>query len=265
MRRSWRLNERHYGDLQGKDKKETAEKFGEEKLLQWRRSYDVPPPPLEWDASMDPRYADLPTELIPRSECLKDVVERMLPYWYDGIVPDLAAGRVTLVAAHGNSLRGLVKHLDGMTPDEIVKFNIGTGQPLVYELDDQFQVKESRYLDPAAARPRPKRSPSRRGDDRRGGRGPAERGPRRLRTAYADGTKFLDRVALYRYQTPNVRFPGVGAGPSWTCTTATGSWTSGAVPASMSASSPSDRSDSTSVAVDQSPGHGAGGGRRDRG
>jgi 2,3-bisphosphoglycerate-dependent phosphoglycerate mutase len=151
VRRSWRLNERHYGDLQGRNKKETAEKYGEEQLLQWRRSYDVPPPPLEWDASDDPRYRDLPPEVIPRSECLADVVDRMLPYWYDGIVPDLAAGRVTLVAAHGNSLRGLKKHLDGLTPEEILQVNIGTGQPLVYELDDRFQVKESRYLDPEAA------------------------------------------------------------------------------------------------------------------
>ena len=92
VRRSWRLNERHYGDLQGKDKKQTAEEFGEEKLLEWRRSYDVPPPPLDWDASADPRYRDLPAELIPKSECLADVVDRMLPYWYDAIVPDLAAG-----------------------------------------------------------------------------------------------------------------------------------------------------------------------------
>jgi 2,3-bisphosphoglycerate-dependent phosphoglycerate mutase len=151
VRRSWRLNERHYGALQGLDKKQTAEEFGEEQLLQWRRSYDVPPPPLDWDASGDPRYAMLPPEVIPRSECLADVVDRMLPYWYDGIVPDLVAGRVTLVAAHGNSLRALKKHLDGLTPDEIVKVNIGTGQPLVYELDDRFQVKESRYLDPEAA------------------------------------------------------------------------------------------------------------------
>jgi 2,3-bisphosphoglycerate-dependent phosphoglycerate mutase len=151
VRRSWRLNERHYGALQGKDKKQTAEEFGEEKLLEWRRSYDVPPPPLDWDASEDPRYRDLPAELIPKSECLADVVERMLPYWYDAIVPDLAAGRVTLVAAHGNSLRGLVKHLDHMSKAEIVEYNIGTGQPLVYELDDRFQVIKSRYLDPEAA------------------------------------------------------------------------------------------------------------------
>lgn len=151
VRRSWRLNERHYGGLQGKDKKQTAEEFGEEKLLEWRRSYDVTPPPLEWDASEDPRYRDLPAELIPKSECLADVVERMLPYWYDSIVPDLAADRVTLVAAHGNSLRGLVKHLDRMSEAEIVKYNIGTGQPLVYELDDRYQVIESGYLDPEAA------------------------------------------------------------------------------------------------------------------
>jgi 2,3-bisphosphoglycerate-dependent phosphoglycerate mutase len=151
VRRSWRLNERHYGDLQGKDKKETKEKFGEEKLQEWRRSYDVPPPPLEWDASADPRYCDLPAELIPKSECLADVVARMMPYWYDAIVPDLAVGRVTLVAAHGNSLRALKMHLEGLTPDEILKINIGTGQPLVYELDDRFQVKSHGYLDPDAA------------------------------------------------------------------------------------------------------------------
>jgi 2,3-bisphosphoglycerate-dependent phosphoglycerate mutase len=151
VRRSWRLNERHYGDLQGKNKKETAEQYGEEQLMQWRRSYDVRPPDLEWDASADPRYATLPPEVIPKAECLKDVVERMLPYWYDSIVPDLVAGRVTLVAAHGNSLRALKMHLEGLTPDEILKVNIGTGQPLLYELDEQFRVKETRYLDPEAA------------------------------------------------------------------------------------------------------------------
>jgi 2,3-bisphosphoglycerate-dependent phosphoglycerate mutase len=151
VKRSWRLNERHYGALQGQNKKETAEEWGEEKLQQWRRSYDVPPPPLDWDASADPRYRDLPQELIPRSECLADVVTRMLPYWYDAIVPDLAAGKVTLVAAHGNSLRGLKMHLEGLTPDEILKENIGTGQPLVYELDDDFVVRSSGYLDPEAA------------------------------------------------------------------------------------------------------------------
>jgi 2,3-bisphosphoglycerate-dependent phosphoglycerate mutase len=151
VHRSWRLNERHYGALQGKDKKATKEKYGEEKLQEWRRSYDVPPPELEWDASADPRYRDLPPELVPKSECLADVVARMLPYWYDAIVPDLNVGRVTLVAAHGNSLRALKMHLEGLTPDEILKVNIGTGQPLVYELDDHLAVKSFGYLDPEAA------------------------------------------------------------------------------------------------------------------
>jgi 2,3-bisphosphoglycerate-dependent phosphoglycerate mutase len=151
VRRSWRLNERHYGALQGKDKKETREEFGDELLQQWRRSYDVPPPPLEWDPSADPRYRHLPAELVPKSECLADVVARMMPYWYDAIVPDLALGRITLVAAHGNSLRALKMHLEGLTPDEILEVNIGTGQPLVYELDERFAVKSHGYLDPEAA------------------------------------------------------------------------------------------------------------------
>jgi 2,3-bisphosphoglycerate-dependent phosphoglycerate mutase len=151
VRRSWRLNERHYGALQGKNKKQTAKKFGEAKLLEWRRSYDVPPPPLEWDPSADPRYADLPREIVPNAECLADVVARMLPYWYDAIVPDLVAGHVTLVAAHGNSLRALKMHLEGLTPEQILKVNIGTGQPLVYELDDDLRVKSHGYLDPEGA------------------------------------------------------------------------------------------------------------------
>jgi len=151
VRRSWRLNERHYGVLQGQNKKETAERWGEEQLQRWRRSYDVRPPDLEWDASDDPRYRDLPAELIPKAECLADVVTRMLPYWYDAIVPDLALGRVTLVAAHGNSLRALKMHLEGLTPAEILEENIGTGQPLVYELDDHLGVKSFGYLDPEAA------------------------------------------------------------------------------------------------------------------
>jgi 2,3-bisphosphoglycerate-dependent phosphoglycerate mutase len=151
VRRSWRLNERHYGALQGKDKKQTKEEFGPEQLQQWRRSYDVPPPPLDWDPSDDPRYRDLPSELIPKAECLADVVDRMLPYWYDAIVPDLILGRVTLVAAHGNSLRGLKMHLEGLTPEQILQENIGTGQPLVYELDDRLAVKTHGYLDPEAA------------------------------------------------------------------------------------------------------------------
>ena len=151
VRRSWRLNERHYGALQGKDKLETAEEFGIEKVKTWRRSYDVPPEPIGDDPSIDERYASLPTDVIPKSECLADVVNRMLPYWYDGIVPDLAAGLVTLVAAHGNSLRGLAMHLEGMTRDEVLELNIPTGQPRVYELDDRMQVQSWRYLDPEGA------------------------------------------------------------------------------------------------------------------
>ena len=151
VRRSWRLNERHYGDLQGKNKAKIREEFGDEKLLEYRRGFNTPPPPLDWDPSEDPRYADLPRDLMPRSECLADVIDRMLPYWYDGIVPDLVAGRVTLVAAHGNSLRALVKHLDGISDADIVDLNIPTGQPLVYELDNRLEVVGSRYLDPVAA------------------------------------------------------------------------------------------------------------------
>ena len=151
VRRSWRLNERHYGDLQGKNKAKVREEYGDEKLLEYRRGFRTPPPPLDWDPADDPRYADLPRDLMPKSECLADVIERMLPYWYDGIVPDLVAGRVTMVAAHGNSLRGLVKHLDGISDEAIVDLNIPTGQPLVYELDDRLAVVDSRYLDPVAA------------------------------------------------------------------------------------------------------------------
>ena len=121
--RSWRLNERHYGALQGKDKAQTREEFGDEQFMTWRRSYDVPPPPLADDDPLsqvgDARYATLPPELMPRTECLRDVVARMLPYWYDAIVPDFAAGRMVLVVAHGNSLRGLVKHLDGISDTAI--------------------------------------------------------------------------------------------------------------------------------------------------
>ena len=140
VRRSWRLNERHYGALQGKNKKQTMEEFGEEQFMLWRRSYDVPPPPL----------AD---ELMPRSECLKDVVERMLPYWYDGIVPDLRTGRSVLVVAHGNSLRALVKHLDGISDDAIAALNIPTGIPLLYRLDRDLRptVAGGEYLDADAA------------------------------------------------------------------------------------------------------------------
>ena len=139
VRRHWRLNERHYGDLTGRDKAQTAERYGEDQVFTWRRSYDVPPPPISDDNDHDPngdrRYAQLPPDVLPASECLADVVDRMLPYWFDGIVPDLAAGRTVLVAAHGNSLRALVKHLDGISDDAISGLNIPTGVPLVYELD----------------------------------------------------------------------------------------------------------------------------------
>jgi 2,3-bisphosphoglycerate-dependent phosphoglycerate mutase len=157
VRRSWRLNERHYGALQGKDKKATLAEFGEEQFMLWRRSYDTPPPPLadddEFSQVGDPRYAALPDEIMPRTECLADVVDRMLPYWYDGIVPDLRAGGVVLVVAHGNSLRALVKHLDGMSEEAVVGLNIPTGIPLLYRLDANFApIKPGgEYLDPDAA------------------------------------------------------------------------------------------------------------------
>ena len=157
VQRSWRLNERHYGALQGLDKKETTTEYGAEQVKVWRRSYSTPPPPLSpeqrAEQRADPRYADLPDELLPDAECLEDVVARMRPYWYDGIVPDLGAGRSVLVAAHGNSLRGLVKHLDGLTEDEVVELNIPTGVPRVYELDESFESKGWRDLgDPEAIR-----------------------------------------------------------------------------------------------------------------
>jgi 2,3-bisphosphoglycerate-dependent phosphoglycerate mutase len=157
VKRSWRLNERHYGALQGKDKKATMEEFGEEQFMLWRRSYDTPPPAIadddEFSQAGDARYADLPDEIVPRTECLKDVVTRMLPYWYDAIVPDLRAGQTVCVAAHGNSLRGLVKHLDDMSEEAVVGLNIPTGIPLLYELDEDMRPLEKggRYLDPEAA------------------------------------------------------------------------------------------------------------------
>jgi 2,3-bisphosphoglycerate-dependent phosphoglycerate mutase len=157
VRRSWRLNERHYGAMQGKNKKRTLEEFGEEQFMLWRRSYDTPPPPLpdddEWSQVGDPMYASLPDELVPRTECLKDVVVRMLPYWYDVIVPDLATGATVLVVAHGNSLRALVKHLDGISDDDISALNIPTGIPLLYRLDENLRphAPGGEYLDPAAA------------------------------------------------------------------------------------------------------------------
>ena len=157
VRRSWRLNERHYGALQGKDKKQTLDEFGEEQFMLWRRSYDTPPPPIadddEFSQVGDLRYADLPPELMPRTECLADVVHRMLPYWYDGIVPDLRRGLTVAVVAHGNSLRALVKHLDGMSDEAVVALNIPTGIPLLYELDDAMRPLTigGEYLDPEAA------------------------------------------------------------------------------------------------------------------
>ncbi|MEY2588852.1 MAG: 2,3-bisphosphoglycerate-dependent phosphoglycerate mutase [Acidimicrobiaceae bacterium] len=156
VRRSWRLNERHYGALQGKDKKQTAQEFGAEQVNVWRRSYDVAPPPIEpgseFDVAGDPRYAALPPDVIPAAECLKDTLERVLPYWADAIVPDLRSAAVTLVAAHGNSLRALVKHLEGISEAEITGLNIPTGNPLVYELgDDMVPTAPGRYLDPEAA------------------------------------------------------------------------------------------------------------------
>lgn len=158
VKRSWRLNERHYGALQGKDKAATLAEYGEEQFMTWRRSYDTPPPAIEAGSEFaqdgDARYGDLAPEILPATECLKDVLERMLPYWYDGIVPDLRAGKTVLVAAHGNSLRALVKHLDGMTDEAVVKLNIPTGMPLRYELDEATLkplVTGGEYLDPEAA------------------------------------------------------------------------------------------------------------------
>ena len=158
VKRHWRLNERHYGALQGLDKSATREKYGEEQFMKWRRSYDTPPPEIEpgseWDVSGDPRYAHLTPEQRPRTECLKDVVHRMLPYWYDAIVPDLQAGQTVLVAAHGNSLRALVMHLDGLSEEAVVGLNIPTGQPLRYELDGDMRPTNpgGTYLDEAAAK-----------------------------------------------------------------------------------------------------------------
>ena len=154
VKRNWRLNERHYGDLQGKNKAETLAQFGEEQFMTWRRSYDVPPPPIaddsEFSQAGDPRYAGEPT---PKTECLKDVLERALPYWESAIVPDLKEGKTVLVAAHGNSLRAIIKYLDGVGDQEIVGVNVPTGIPLLYELDEDFKpiTPGGRYLDPAAA------------------------------------------------------------------------------------------------------------------
>ena len=157
VRRSWRLNERHYGALQGKDKKETLAKYGEEQFKLWRRSYDVPPPPIEandpYSQANDARYADLGKDL-PATECLKDVVARMMPYWQESIISDLKAGKRVLVTAHGNSLRALVMHLDGISETDIAELNIPTGIPLLYNLGADFKPvkKGGEYLDPDAAK-----------------------------------------------------------------------------------------------------------------
>ena len=150
VEKTWRLNERHYGALQGLNKAEMAARFGEAQVLAWRRSYDIPPPALaagdERDAAGDPRYAGLPRADIPLTECLKDTVARVLPYWNDVIAPAVRAGRSVLVVAHGNSLRALVKHLDGVSDADIVGLNIPTGVPLAYELDAQLRPLGHRYL-----------------------------------------------------------------------------------------------------------------------
>lgn len=153
--RSWRLNERHYGALQGLNKAETAAAYGDEQVLIWRRSYATPPPPLEKgdprSPSHDPRYAALRTEEIPLTECLKDTVERFLPYWEGEIAPAIKSGKKIIIAAHGNSLRALVKNLDGISDEEIVHLNIPTGIPLVYELDDNLSPLRHYYLGDANA------------------------------------------------------------------------------------------------------------------
>jgi len=155
VERSWRLNERHYGALQGLDKKETTEQHGAELTKLWRRSYDVPPPPVTDDDPRHPRhdrrYQRLAPDVLPASECLADVVARVLPYWYDSIVPELRAGWTVLVVAHGNSLRALLKHLEAVSEDEIVDVNIPTGAPRLYELDDDLSVRSARYLGDADA------------------------------------------------------------------------------------------------------------------
>jgi 2,3-bisphosphoglycerate-dependent phosphoglycerate mutase len=169
VRRSWRLNERHYGDLQGMSKPGIKKEFGEEQFMLWRRSFDTPPPPLTGDDERHPkhdrRYALLPPDLLPVTECLKDVVVRVLPYWHDVIAADLLAGRRVLVAAHGNSLRALVKHLERISDEDIVELNIPTGVPLVYELDDSLAVTAKRYLGDPDEVARRAEALARQGDD----------------------------------------------------------------------------------------------------
>lgn len=153
--RNWRINERHYGALQGLDKKQTVAEHGEAQVHLWRRSYDVPPPPLEVSdprhPANDPRYRNLAPDVLPATECLKDVVARVLPWWHDSIVPQLRAGMLPLVVAHGNSLRALIKHLDGISDEAIADLNLPTGVPIVYALDDALRVTHSRYLGDEAA------------------------------------------------------------------------------------------------------------------
>ena len=150
VHRSWRLNERHYGALQGLNKAETAAKYGDDQVLVWRRSYDTPPPALEKSnphyPGNDPRYGDLSEKELPLTECLKDTVARFLPYWHETIVPTIQSGKRVIIAAHGNSLRALVKYLDEVSEEEIVKLNIPTGMPLVYELDSALKPIKHYYL-----------------------------------------------------------------------------------------------------------------------
>lgn len=156
VHRSWRLNERHYGALQGLNKAETAAKHGDEQVKKWRRSYDIPPPALTVDdpyyPGKDRRYAGMRPEDLPLTECLKDTVERFLPYWHETIAPAIRSGQRVVIAAHGNSLRALVKYLDGISDEDIVELNIPTGMPLVYQLDEDLKKVSSRYLDEDAAR-----------------------------------------------------------------------------------------------------------------
>jgi 2,3-bisphosphoglycerate-dependent phosphoglycerate mutase len=155
VHRHWRLNERHYGALTGLDKAETKAKYGEAQFMAWRRSYDTPPPPMppghQFDVRHDPRYAGLAPDVVPATECLADVVVRLLPYWYDVLAPDLLAGRTVLVSAHGNSNRALIKHLEGISDEDITSLEIPTGVPIVYELDHRLSIISKRELgDPEA-------------------------------------------------------------------------------------------------------------------
>ncbi|KAI5951793.1 GPM1 [Candida jiufengensis] len=153
--RSWRLNERHYGDLQGKNKAEALEHFGPEKFKEYRRSYDIPPPPIspdnKWSQAGERRYDTIDPAIVPKTESLKDVIERLLPFWEDEIASKLLDGKTVVIFAHGNSLRALIKHLDGLSNESVSELNLATAQPLVYELDDQLKPIKHYYLDPEAA------------------------------------------------------------------------------------------------------------------